>query len=145
MNAHGHIDPDRAGEEWEETLARSGYRRTEPRRVILQAITHHAGPFTAESLADELRSSGVGRATVFRTIDVMTDLGMLHRLHTGGCHGYTVCPPGHHHHLTCSACGRVESVEGCGLDEQLARLAGNAGFAIEEHHLELSGLCADCH
>jgi Fur family ferric uptake transcriptional regulator len=130
--------------DWEEALARSGYRRTEPRRAILHAITSHEGPFTAEALAEELRTSGVGRATVFRTIDVLADLGMLHRLHTAGCHGYTVCPPGHHHHLTCTACGRVESIEGCGLDEQLDLLAQHAGFAIEEHHLELSGRCSDC-
>ena len=137
-------DLQATGEAWEEMLAGAGHRRTGPRRAIVRAILRHAGTFTAEGLADELRTTGVGRATVFRTIDVLADLGMLHRLHRGGCHGYTVCPTGHHHHLTCSVCGRVESVRGCGLDEQLNRLARTAGFVVEDHHLELTGRCADC-
>lgn len=132
------------GQEWEETLADAGYRRTEPRRAVVRAILGHPGSFTAEELADGLRLEGVGRATVFRTIDMLADLGMLHRIHAGGCHGYTVCPRGHHHHLTCSVCGRVQSVAGCGLDDQLSRLASTAGFAIEDHHLELTGRCAGC-
>ena len=144
MNAQVDVDLQVTGEEWEDILALSGHRRTEPRRAIVRAILRHDGPFTAESLADGLRTSGVGRATVFRTIDVLADLGMLHRLHTGACHGYTVCPRGHHHHLTCSTCGKVQSVAGCGLDEQLNRLAQRAGFAIEDHHLELTGRCSGC-
>jgi Fe2+ or Zn2+ uptake regulation protein len=144
MNTEFSPDLHATGEEWEESLALAGYRRTEPRRAIVRAILEHDGPFTAEALADSLRTSGVGRATVFRTIDVLADLGMLHRLHTDGCHGYTVCPRGHHHHLTCSICGRVESVAGCGLDEQLSLLARRAGFAIEDHHLELTGRCSGC-
>ena len=133
-----------ATEEWEERLADSGYRRTGPRRTVVQAILEQPGPVTAQEIADRLRASGVGRATVFRTIDVLTDLGMLHRLHTGSCNAYTVCPREHHHHLTCSTCGRVESVAGCGLDEQLALLARGAGFSIEGHQLELTGRCAAC-
>ena len=81
---------------------------------------------------------------MFRTIDVLADLGMLHQLHTEGCHSYAVCPRGHHHHLTCSTCGRVESVAGCGLEDQLSRLATTAGFVIDDHHLELTGRCAGC-
>ncbi len=144
MTLHSITPPPTTSGEWEESLAHAGYRRTEPRRAVLRAILRHGGLFTAEELADGLRSAGIGRATVFRTIDVLADLGMLHRLHTGGCHSYAVCPRGHHHHLTCSICGRVESVAGCGLDEQLNRLAQSAGFAIEDHHLELTGRCSVC-
>lgn len=131
-------------EEWEATLALAGHRRTEPRRAIVRAVLHHDGPFTAEEVADDLRRAGIGRATVFRTIDVFVELGMLHRLHTGGCHAYTVCPRGHHHHLTCSVCGRVESIGGCGLDEQLNRIGRTAGFVVDDHQLELTGRCAGC-
>jgi Fur family transcriptional regulator, ferric uptake regulator len=137
-------DFDLIGREWEAELADAGYRRTAPRRAVVRAILGHDGPFTAEALAHGVRVSGVGRATVFRTIEVLAEIGMLHQLHTGGCHTYTVCPRGHHHHLTCSVCGLVESVAGCGLDDQLSRLASIAGFVIEDHHLELTGRCAAC-
>src|SRR5579872_8085 len=144
MTSQIEADIQTTGREWEETLADAGYRRTEPRRAVVRAILEHGGSFTAEQLADGVRLAGVGRATVFRTIDVLADLGMLHRIHAGGCHGYTVCPPGHHHHLTCSVCGRVESIGGCGLDEQLRRMATTAGFIIEDQQLELTGRCAGC-
>jgi Fur family ferric uptake transcriptional regulator len=86
----------------------------------------------------------VGRATVFRTIDLLADMRILHRLHGEGCHAYTACTPGHHHHLVCSTCGRVETVDVCGLEEMMRTLSQATNFAIEEHHLEFSGRCADC-
>jgi Fur family ferric uptake transcriptional regulator len=130
--------------QWAALLSDAGYRLTEPRLAILQAIAAHPGSFTADDLADEVKNAGVGRATVFRTIEVLTDLEVLHRLHSEGCHTYTVCPPGHHHHLRCSICGRVESIDGCGLETEIARLARETGFAIEDHQLELTGRCAAC-
>jgi Fe2+ or Zn2+ uptake regulation protein len=135
---------ERTANEWETRLSSASYRVTEPRRRILRALAQHEGTLTTEALAQELKSAGVGRATVFRTIDMLADLGVLHRVHANGCHAYTVCPPVHHHHLTCVSCGRVESLEGCGLEAQLVSVARDTGFAIDAHHVELTGRCASC-
>jgi Fur family ferric uptake transcriptional regulator len=131
-------------ERWEIALLSAGCRITAPRLLILEAIARRARQFTAEALADELRPYGVGRATVFRTIDLLTELGILHRLHGEGCHAYTACVPGHHHHLVCSQCGRVVNVETCGLEEQMRKLAHETNFAIDQHYLEFSGRCPAC-
>jgi len=146
--ARGAQSPPRAPEEvargWTAKLSDVDYRVTAPRRQILETIAARSGQFTAESLADELRPEGIGRATVFRTIDLLVQLGMLHRLHGTTCHTYVACGPAHHHHVICSSCDRVLEIEGCGVDDQLQRVAQATGFAIDEHRLEFIGRCAAC-
>jgi Fur family transcriptional regulator, ferric uptake regulator len=140
--------PPEASEEvargWTAKLSDVDYRVTAPRRQILESIAARSGQFTAESLADELRPDGIGRATVFRTIDLLVHLGVLHRLHGTTCHTYVACGPAHHHHVICSSCDRVLEIEGCGVDDQMRRVAQATGFAIDEHRLEFIGRCAAC-
>lgn len=129
---------------WGEELSRIGCRLTGPRQAILEVIAGRDAPFTAEELVDALRGQGIGRATVFRTIDLLAEMDLLHRIHGVGCHMYTACPPGHHHHLVCSSCGRTVNVDLCGLEEQMAALARETNFAIDRHYLEFSGRCSTC-
>jgi Fur family ferric uptake transcriptional regulator len=136
--------PPQSVERWAALLTRDGSRMTAPRMAILEAIAARQEPFTAEELVEQLRGSGVGRATVFRTIDLLAGTEILHRIHGGSCHTYTACPPGHHHHLICRACGHSVNVDLCGLDEKIRALAEETDFAIEAHYLEFLGLCAAC-
>ena len=71
-------------------LAEHDLRMTGQRELVVRTIADKPGAFTAEALVDELRPRGVGRATVYRTLDVLERLGMLTRMHLGTCHGYTV-------------------------------------------------------
>ncbi len=128
-------------------LTEEGHRLTTPRQVIIGMVAPRNDHFSAQEVWDEVRAShrGIGRATVFRTLDLLAELGVLNRIHTGdGCHRYTVCETRHHHHLMCIECGTVLSLEAGGIEQQIRRMAGDAGFELLTHHLELVGRCRDC-
>lgn len=128
-------------------LTREGHRLTTPRQAIITMVAPRQDHFSAQEVWDEVRSRhrGIGRATVFRTLDLLTELGVLNRIHTGdGCHRYTVCDTRHHHHLMCVECGTVIALEAGGIEGQIRRMASEAGFDLLTHHLELVGRCAAC-
>src|SRR4051794_29277142 len=95
-------------------LDRAGYRMTEPRRSLAALIGEQDGHFTAAELvsaAQAARPAG-GRATVFRTLDVLEEIGAVERLDLpNGEHAYVGCEPAHHHHVVCSRCGRASEID----------------------------------
>ncbi|HEV8404030.1 MAG TPA: Fur family transcriptional regulator [Candidatus Limnocylindrales bacterium] len=128
-------------------LDRAGYRLTEPRRSLASLIADQAGHFTAAELVDAARRRhlGVGRATVFRTLDVLEDLGAVERLDLpSGEHAYVGCEPAHHHHVVCSNCGRASEIADVGLRPILREVARQTGYRVDDHRLELFGLCPAC-
>ncbi|MEO8633540.1 MAG: Fur family transcriptional regulator [Chloroflexota bacterium] len=129
-------------------LGDSGRRRTSPRRDVIVAALRRRAPFTAQQLVGGLARRGVGRATVFRTLDLLVSLGALARIHgiEAGvrCVRYTPCAPSHHHHLVCQACGRVEELAAKALDQRIAATARERGFSPLGHTVEIVGLCPDC-
>jgi len=84
--------------------------------------------------------------TVYRTLDILDELGLICQVHSvGGCRSYLMRRPSeHHHHLVCVECGRVDDFSDCDLSELAEKLARENGFEIEGHILEFSGRCADC-
>ncbi|MFL5674747.1 MAG: Fur family transcriptional regulator [Chloroflexota bacterium] len=129
------------------TLDRAGYRLTEPRRTLAALIADQTGHFTAAELVAEARTRrlGVGRATVFRTLEVLETLGAIERLDLpSGGHAYVACEPVHHHHVVCSSCGRSSEIDDAGLRSVVADVARDTGFRVDEHRLELFGLCPEC-
>lgn len=126
-------------------LRRAGLRSTASRRAIVELISQYSGSFTAQGVCRDLAPTGVGRATVFRTLNVLADLGLLNRLHVGdGCHSYSLCGPDHHHHLVCTGCGQVIPLDMCLIDQQVRPVADQVGFLVEGHHMEVFGRCAAC-
>ena len=125
----------------------AGYRRTAPRRALAELVASSAGHFTADGLLKESRRRRLGmtRATVFRSLDVLSDLGLVERLDLpNGDHAFVACGPAHHHHVICSSCGRSMPVEDAGI-ERLAEAIGRAtGYEVETHRLELFGRCPEC-
>lgn len=134
-------------------LEQAGHRLTGPRMQLVKAVSDlEKQPFSGEDLYDGLREHGVGRATVFRTLKLLQDLGVLSRLHMeDGCQRYIVAPPGeprdadHHDRLICRHCGRVVYLNECPMEEAVARIAEQSGYHVETHHLDIVGVCADCH
>lgn len=128
-------------------LERAGYRVTEPRRDVARLIAGRSGHFAAADLVADARQRhlGVGRATVFRTLDVLSDLGVVERIELpNGDHAYLACAPVHHHHVVCSSCGRSRDVDDAGLASVVRDVARRTGYRIDEHRLELFGLCEAC-
>lgn len=125
----------------------AGYRVTAPRRVLAGLIGGRAGHFTAEDLVAESRrrSLGVGRATVFRSLDVLAELGIVERLDLpSGEHAFVACEAAHHHHVVCSRCGRSSDVADRGLATIIGDVGRRSGYRIESHRLELFGVCPAC-
>lgn len=129
-------------------LGADGRRRSTPRARVIAAALRRDQPFTAQDLVRELARRGVGRATVFRALDLLVSLNVLSRIHGiergARCVRYTACAPTHHHHLVCRGCGRVEEIRASGLEERIEALARARGFEPLGHGLEVQGLCAGC-
>ena len=130
-----------------DALDLAGYRLTSPRRQVARLIAEHGGHFTALELeaAARDRRIGISRATLFRTLDLLTELRVVERMDLpSGEHAYVPCAPAHHHHVICSRCGRTTEVEDAGVAEAVAEIARRSGYRIDTHRLELFGLCRHC-
>ncbi len=139
----GNVNRSRA--EWMlQRLAADGLRSTGPRHTVVEAIAAKEGAFNPEALVDELRPGGIGRATVYRTLELLESRGMLTRIHLDGCHGFTVCDEGHHHHLVCRSCSKVVSIDAKGIEDEIRELAEGLKFRVDTHTLEFAGLCEMC-
>lgn len=127
-----------------------GLRSTRPRRLLaerLATLAASATDFSTDELWHELKhiDPRLGRATVYRTVEVLLKEGLLDRVEfADGTHRYRVCGGSHHHHITCTRCHRVIEVETCLPGEVFAAIALKTNFALEGHSLELFGRCADC-
>jgi Fur family ferric uptake transcriptional regulator len=126
----------------------AGYRLTRPRRAVADLIGARSGHFTAADLLGDARRRrlSLGRATLFRNLDLFTELGALERLDLpSGEHAYVACEPEqHHHHVVCRNCGTSVEVEDGGLQSVVAEIASRSGYTIDTHRLELFGVCPAC-
>lgn len=128
-------------------LDRAGYRLTAPRLAVADLIATHDGHFTASDLAAAARDRrlGISRATLFRALDLLIELGVVERLDLpSGEHAYVPCAPAHHHHVVCSRCGRTAEVDDAGLAGAVRAIERQSGFRIDAHRLEMFGLCRHC-
>ena len=130
-------------------FARRGLHSTRPRRLIAERLAARAGGevFTADELWRDVQGveRGLGRATVYRALEVLSEAGALDRVpFADGTHRYRLCGGSHHHHLTCSRCHRVVEIDLCLPPEALAAIERRTAFALEGHSLELFGRCLDC-
>jgi Fur family transcriptional regulator, ferric uptake regulator len=120
-----------------------GYRLTGPRKIVVKAVLARRRPFTAEQLVEALPA--IGRATIYRTLEILASVDVLTRLlQPGGHPAYVVGQPGHRHHLVCSECGTVVAFTRCPVDDLVRDLTRDTEFAIHGHHLEVFGVCPRC-
>jgi Fur family ferric uptake transcriptional regulator len=130
-----------------EQLSQAGYRITQPRKAVIQVLLEDDGYSSPAEVHARARSHcpTVGLVTVYRTLDLLSEMGFVRRIHADdGCHSYAAARHGHRHHLVCRDCGAAVEVEGCDLSAFLARVSDETGFQIEDHLLELIGLCSAC-
>ncbi len=119
------------------------HRITPSRVAVIAAVLAQSGHFSVEEIMRRARA--VGRATVFRTMRLLTDLEIVCRviLEDGSLH-YRVSRRGHHHHLVCVSCGNVQDLDECAVGDLVRELAAVTQYEIEGHWLEFYGRCAAC-
>jgi Fe2+ or Zn2+ uptake regulation protein len=130
-----------------DALDRTGHRLTEPRLALAGLIAAREGHFTAADLVADARARHlvIGRATIFRALDLFTDLNVVERLELpSGEHAYVPCEPHHHHHVICSRCGRTDELGDWGMSTVVQEVASRTGYRIDTHRLEMFGLCPAC-
>ena len=129
-----------------QTLKEAGYRLTKPRLAVLQVLQE-----TDESLSpEEIHQRGqeiyhpLGLVTVYRTLEILDDLGLVRRVHSDqNCHSYA-CAVAERHYLVCRVCHRVVEFPCEGLDTLIQHVQERTGYEIDEHLLQLTGLCPEC-
>ena len=123
-----------------------GFELTGPRDVVLQAVVDAKGHPTADEVhALALRlESGIGRATVYRTLDGLARIGVLTKAsHTGSAVRYDAFVE-RHHHLVCLGCDRIVDVSDDKLDRLRVPDASSLGFVVQDVQVQLRGLCRAC-
>jgi Fur family ferric uptake transcriptional regulator len=128
-------------------LRRHGYKLTSQRRKVINAIALSHEHLTPAALYEMLHQPypDLGRVTIYRTLDILTKLGLICEVHTEGSRSYLLREHSeHHHHLLCSDCGAVVGFTGCDLTRLEREVSQKTGFVIDRHLLEFSGRCPEC-
>lgn len=128
-------------------LSARGLRITRQRRAVLAAIA--AAPTSVSALevydAARERCPNLGLTTVYRTLEVLGDLGALRRVHgPDNCEGFVPASAGHGHTVICKGCGRVSEFTACDMHSVAEAAARETGFQITSHFLQFTGLCQEC-
>jgi Fur family ferric uptake transcriptional regulator len=127
-------------------LRSAGYKITPPRLAVLEVIAQKGEHLNPNEILEQAKTihAAIGRATVYRTLELLTQLGVVRPIYVGESGPTYIRADGNHHHIVCSRCGRVVDFDQCVADGMTAELADRFGFAITSHLLEFYGLCADC-
>ena len=131
-----------------QSLKRAGFRLTKARLTVLSVLEAEQGHITS---ADVLRrveriDPAIGRASVFRSLDLFTQLGIIRPTYfvSSLTPTYVLMEGGHHHHVVCTGCKRFFEIENCNLDLLTRRLERSLSIKISGHLLEFFGLCQSC-
>jgi Fur family ferric uptake transcriptional regulator len=129
-------------------LRRSGHRAGGAREEVLSLLGRQDCCLSAQDIHDRLRSRGrgVGLASVYRAVDVLAQLRLVHRVDVGGIACYEPADPSgeHHHHAICDRCGKMDAFEDPELERLLDGVAERLGYDAGGHDLVLHGACPDC-
>lgn len=134
-----------------ENLKSQGYKLTPQRRAILDTIVENEGKhLTAEEIYDLVKEDcpEIGLATVYRTIVLLEEMGVVCRLDLGdNCSRYELVheEENHqHHHLICTQCSKVIEVEGDLLEALEQSIEEKYKFTIQNHSVRFFGICNEC-
>jgi len=129
--------------------AERGARLTPLREQVLELVWQSHVPLGAYNLMDQLAEASTRRVappTVYRALDFLLEQGLIHRIN--GLNAYVGCPSPEHRHpnhfLLCRACGVAVEIDSDTLNRSIGENAKAAGFTLENHSLEVTGLCPDC-
>jgi Fur family ferric uptake transcriptional regulator len=129
-------------------LQRAGHRAGGARDEVLGLLARQDCCLSAQDIHAQLRSGGrrVGLASVYRALDLLAQLGLVHRVDVDGTACFEPADPSgeHHHHAICDACGKMDAFEDPQLERALDAVAERLGYASRGHDLVLRGRCPEC-
>jgi Fur family ferric uptake transcriptional regulator len=129
-------------------LSRAGHRAGGAREEVLSLLARQDCCLSAQDIHDRLRGAGksVGLASVYRALDVLTQLKLVHRLDVDGTACFEPADPSgdHHHHAICDRCGKMDAFEDAELERLIDDLGERLGYAVGGHEIVLRGACPDC-
>ncbi|MHB1564911.1 MAG: Fur family transcriptional regulator [Leptospirillum sp.] len=128
-------------------LAEKGCRLTEQRNIILKSLLSFPLTFSPMDLEKRLMKTdpALGRATIFRAIDLFLEMGILEKIHReSGDDVYLVGSVGHHHHLICRVCGEIRDINFCPFEEGIHEIMRKEGYSEGYHRIEIEGICGVC-
>jgi Fur family ferric uptake transcriptional regulator len=128
-------------------LKGAGYRLTKPRRGVAHVLLLEQTPLSIEEIHSRLSDRSINRVSIYRTIQLLCDLGIVCRLqfHEGFARYELADAFGsHHHHFVCNLCGRVEDIDACPLEATEQAIARRTHSQVTSHSLEFYGVCGVC-
>lgn len=130
-----------------EILHDCGFRVTNQRKLILEAIAHQVGwhvhPKAVYSYVKE-RDDNIGMATVYRTIKMLEDMDLLNKVYMMGKQDTTPSKHGTHYHLICLRCGNIRDINDDMLESLGHKVKENYGFETTQVKMTFYGMCNDC-
>ena len=130
----------------EASISAAGLRAGGARKAVVDLLARQDCCLSAQEIRDALATEPgptPGMASVYRALDTLTDLHLVHRVDLGGhVAKYEPAHPGgdHHHHAVCDTCGSIHDV----YVDDAPRLTGLDGFSVEHSHIVYRGTCAAC-
>lgn len=124
-------------------LKEAGYSITNARLTVFKALEGQEQLSMAQLVK---RADGIDRASVYRTIELFEQLEIVQRVNIGWKYKLELTDrfAAHHHHLTCTNCGKIIAIEEHRLELAIEQLARDYNFKPTAHQIELQGLCAEC-
>jgi Fur family transcriptional regulator, ferric uptake regulator len=135
-------------EQARETVRRAGHNRGAARDALIDVIARNGCALTVPEIEVELQDRPVGRASIYRALELLHGLHLVSRIDVGdGVARFerAHAPHGsHHHHLVCDECGTLIAFDDEDLEQAIHRVSDRLGFDASEHEVTLRGTCAGC-
>lgn len=129
-------------------LAHKNLRMTKPRQAIIEVVFSTKKHFTAEELLGwaRRRDKSVSRATVYRTLPLLTESGLVREMDFGQDHkfydpNYAERP--HHNHIICQDCGKIVEFESEKIEQLESDISRQLGFSVRAHRLQIMATCEE--
>jgi len=141
-------DPDEVRAAFKEYLREGGIKYTSARRVILDTVLEMHDHFEAEQVVYLLKDRGnnVGKATVYRTLPLLVDCGILKQVRFDVKQAHYEHDFGQkpHDHMVCGACGRIIEFDSDALIALRRKIGQRHHFHVTSHRIQLIGVCSEC-
>ncbi|MGE5316005.1 MAG: Fur family transcriptional regulator [Acidobacteriota bacterium] len=142
------LNTERVKADFTQYLKQGKYRITPERFLVLDAVLGYEGHFDADELFLRVKTNGirVSRATVYNTLDLLLDCGVVAKFRLGDNHSRyeKTCGKPHHDHLICLECGEIIEFVNKKIEKLQEEVCLENHFKAQSTSLQIFGVCAKC-